>query len=191
MLFPLRLITFTLECIFGKYDVRSGEIIPIINKQEYVSTNGKTTVWRNFTSLEVSIDADAEIADVSVPTNVVESESILPIKVKIRSNVIGKSYMLSVQDLNSKDIIAKRDIEITEPEMTISLDVNVPKASKSEEIHIWRISLNGVDWNEENNQKTISITIRSNNTFLIPGFELISSALATIISLKFVRKMQK
>jgi len=209
-----------IKMFVGKYDVRSGNIVPIINKQEYVSTNGKTTVWRNFTievpdyasklvlsaeimhpqedfihnnnmSLEVPIYGDAKIVDVSLPTNVVESGSVLPIKVKIKNNQIGRSCLLSVEDLNLKNIIAQKDIEITEPEMTVSLDVNVPKASKSEEIHIWKIYLSCADWNEENNEKTVTLTIRSNNQFPIPGFESISAVVASIIVLSVCKKNTK
>ena len=217
---PAKADNVYIEMFVGKYDVRSRDVVPIINKQEYVSTNGKTTVWRNFTievpdyasklvlsaeimhprddfihnnnmSLEVPIYRDAEIVDVSLPTSVVESESILPIKVKIKSNQIDGSCLLSVEDLNSKDIIAQKDIEITQPEMTVSLDVIVPKASKSEEIHIWKIYLSCADWNEENNEKTVTLTIRSNNQFPIPGFESISAVVTSIIVLQFMRRIQR
>lgn len=147
--------------------------------------------WDNYMTTEVDIFSDAEIVEVSLPTTVVESESILPIKVKIKSNQIGRGYTLAVEDLNLKDLIAVKHIEITKPEMTVSLDVNVPKASKSEEIHIWRISLNGVDYDKEDNEKTVTLTIRSNNQLPIPGFELISVIVASIIVLQFVRRTKR
>gem|GEM_PF-2374159 len=213
---PAKADNVYIRMFVGKYDLNSGNIVPIIDKREYVSTDGKTTVWRNYTvkvpytsklvlsaeithpwdvnllnnnmSLEVPIDADVEIVDVSAPTNVVESESVLSIKVKMKSNNVGRGCVLAVEDLNTKKLIATKHFEITEPEMTVSLDVNVPKASKSEEIHIWRISLNCGDWNEENNQKTITLTVRSSNQFTIPGFELLAAILAAVIALNFVRR---
>lgn len=57
----------------------------------------------NNISLEVPIDADVEIVDVSVPTSVVESDSVLPIKVKMKSNNIGGGCVLAVEDLNTKN----------------------------------------------------------------------------------------
>lgn len=90
-----------------------------------------------------------------------------------------------------KGVIAQKSIEITEPEMTVSLDVNVPKASKSEEVHIWELYLSCADWNEENNKKTVTLTIKSNNQFPIPGFESISAIVASIIVLQFVRRKQR
>ena len=217
---PAKADNVLIKMSVGKYDLRRESVVPMINKTEYISTDGEEFIWRNITievpdyssklvlsseishpwevngwdnymTTEVDIFSDAEIIEVSLPTTVVESESILPIKVKIKSNQIGRGYTLAVEDLNLKDLIAVKHIEITKPEMTVSLDVNVPKASKSEEIHIWRISLNGVDYDEEDNEKTVTLTIRSNNQLSIPGFELISLIVASIIALQFVRRTKR
>lgn len=74
--------------------------------------------------------------------------------------------------------------------MTVSLDVNVPKASKSEEIHIWRISLNCGDWNEENNQKTITLIVRSNKQYSVPAFKT-SVAVSSILIATFLLKTKE
>lgn len=217
---PAKADNVLIKMSIGKYDLRRESVVPMINKTEYISTDGEEFIWRNITievpdysdklvasseishpwevngwdnymTTEIKIFPDTEIVEVSLPTTVVESESILPIKVKIKSNQIGRGYTLAVEDLNLKDLIAVKHIEITKPEMTVSLDVNVPKASKSEEIHIWRISLNGVDYDEEDNEKTVTLTIRSNNQLSIPGFELISLIVASIIVLQFVRRTKR
>lgn len=213
---PAKTDNVYIRMFVGKYDLNSGSIIPIIDKHEYVSSDGKTTVWRNYTvkvpytnklvlsaeifhpwdfnglnnniSLEIPIWMDLEIIDVSVPTNVVESESVLPVKVKIRSNNFGPGCVLYVEDLTTNKLVAKKHFEITKPEMTISLDVKVPEASKSEEIHIWRIGLSTVDYNEENNEKIVTLTVRSNKQFTIPGFEVLAAILAAVIALNFVRR---
>lgn len=46
---PAKANNVYIRMFVGKYDLNNGDIVPIIDKHEYVSTNGRTTIWRNYT----------------------------------------------------------------------------------------------------------------------------------------------
>ena len=62
-------------------------------------------------------------------------------------------------DETTGTLLGKKDVEITDPNMTVTVEAVAHKISGFQETHTWNVSTNGVDFYDENNYKTFNVTI--------------------------------
>jgi len=143
--------------------------------------------------LYLFVASDTGIMEVEPATTVVKSGSMLPITVRLTSNEIGNSIRIYVDDLdlvkssNSRVQLESKEITITKPEMTVTINVKVPEVKGSTETHRWEIHV-GSDAYIENNYRRILVTIEPAGKTVIPGFDAFLAVMA-VTALAILRKL--
>jgi len=184
---PAKITGVHIKAQIDEFDVNKKEMKTIEGRDETVATFEPTTIWRNFTvkvpftnklvitanvshpledfvlnnniSLEILVDPDTKVEYANPATLVVSSGSPTAVTVKLSSNALGRVFVVAVMDETTKNLLGKKDVEITEPNMTVTISATAPKISGFSEVHEWNVSANGIDYYEPNNYYSFNVTI--------------------------------
>lgn len=184
---PAKITDVDIKATINEFDLKEKIPKAMEGKSEKVATFAPTTIWRNFTvvvpytnklvieanishpledfihnnnmTLEIPVDPDTKVEEATPSVLVVSSGSPTPVTVKISSNALGRVYVVAVQDMTTKNLIGKKDVEITEPNMTVTIEATAPNINGFSETHIWNASVNGIDFYDLNNYNEFQVTI--------------------------------
>lgn len=203
---PAKITGVDIKAAIDEFDLNEKAPKTMEGKTEKVATIAPMTVWRNFTiqvpftnkiiveanvshpledfvhnnnmSLEIPVFPDTKVEEAKPNVLMVSSGSVAPVQVKIYSNALNRTFVVAVIDENTKNLLGKKDVTITDPNMTVTLEATVPKITGFSETHTWNVSSNGIDYYEPNNYKEFQVTIWG-----IPWWAIIVAILIIILFL--------
>lgn len=184
---PAKITGVDIRAIVDQFDLKEKRPKTLEGKVEKVSTFEPTVIWRNFTvvvpytnklvieanvshpledfihnnnmTLEIPVDPDTKIEEAKPAVLVISAGSPTAVTVTLTSNALGRVYSVAVIDETTNTLIGKTDVEITEPNMTVTVEATAPQISGFSETHLWNASANGIDYYEPNNYQTFQVTI--------------------------------
>jgi len=184
---PAKITDVSVSLHVDEHNLKEKRLKSLIGRAERVATHEPTTIWRNFTvvvpytdkivvtanishpledftpnnnfTLVIPIDPDTKVEAARPTMLIVSSGAKVPVTVEITSNAIGMLYFVTVIDDSADELIGKVDINITDTNMTVTVEATAPVITGVYETHIWNASANGADYYDENNYKTFSVSI--------------------------------
>ncbi len=184
---PAKITGVQIRAKIEEFNLNEKALKTIEGRSETVATFEPTTIWRNFTikvpftdrivvtanitheledfilnnniTLEIPIYPDTKVEYAKPATLIVSSGSPTAVTVKIQSNAFGRLYTVEIWDDDLKEILAMKDVNITEPNMTVTLEAKAPKISGFQETHTWNVTFAGADYYPANNYYSFNVTI--------------------------------